>query len=626
LQQLPQAHRDTGDATGQDMICKLLGALGASVVLYLAPAAAQPAAPADPAAAAETAGRPSFDVAIRAPGQVRSLLERHLELLRYREVSDLDDAELARLISLTERDVRELVATLGYFSPEVSISREPGPGPAPTIVVAVDPGQAAAVSDVAIDFEGDIARTSDHDALLQREEIRSGWRLPVGRAFTQATWDDAKAQAVRQLVARRYPAGRISYSLADIDAPARAHLGIRLDSGPLFRLGAMQVSGVERYDPVLVPRLARLPPGSIYDQERVLQAQLRLASSGYFDSAFILVDPESDPNAAPPQVTVREAPLQKIVLGVGLTTDSGPRLSVEHTHNRMPLLGWRAVTKLQVDRKTPFAQTEWTAIPDEHGWRWATLGRVERLDDGNLITYGQRLRFGRLRSEEHIDRNVYAQYDRATVQTETGAPVTSQESGAGSALSVNYVWTGRYFDSVTLPSRGYGLGLELGGGVTLAGDRNVFQRTVFRWLSLRPLREGRLQLRAEAGAVLARASARVPSTQLFRTGGDTTVRGYAYRAIGVALPGGQVGPGRYEAVGSVEWQRPIRRGGLPTNFESVLFIDTGGVSDRLRDLRFSTGAGAGVRWKSPVGPVEAALAWGFKPRKLRLHMSVGFVF
>jgi translocation and assembly module TamA len=626
LQQSPQAQRDTGDAIGQDMICKLLGALGASVVLYLAPAAGQPAAPAEPAAAAEAPGRPSFDVDIRAPEQIRSLLERHLELLRYREVSDLDDAELARLILLAESDVRELVATLGFFSPNVVISREPGPEAAPTIIVTVDPGQAASVSDVAIDFEGDIARTSDPDAVRQREEIRSGWRLPAGRAFTQESWDNAKAQAVRQLVARRYPAGHMSYSLADIDAPARAHLGIRLDSGPLFRLGAMQVSGVQRYDPVLVPRLARLPPGSIYDQEGIARAQLRLAGSGYFDSAFILVDPQSDPNAAPPQVTVREAPLQKVVLGVGLTTDSGARVSVEHTHNLMPFLGWRAVTKLQADRKTPFAQTEWTAIPDERGWRWATLARADRLDDGDLVTYEQRLRFGRLRSEDHIDRNVYVQYDHSTVQTQAGAPVTSEDSGAGSALSVNYVWTGRYFDSVTLPSRGHGLGLEFGGGVTLAGDRNVFQRTIFRWLGLHPLQEGRLQSRAELGAVLAKESARVPSTQLFRTGGDTTVRGYAYRAIGVDLPGGQIGPGRYEAVGSVEWQRPIRRGGLPTNFESVLFVDTGAVSDRLSDLRISTGVGAGVRWKSPVGPVQTDLAWGVKPRKLRLHMTVGLVF
>ena len=43
---------------------------------------------------------------------------------------------------------------------------------------------------------------------------------------------------------------------------------------------------------------------------------------------------------------MREAPLQKVVMGVGFTTDSGPRLSLDHIHNRMPLLGWRAVSKL----------------------------------------------------------------------------------------------------------------------------------------------------------------------------------------------------------------------------------------------------------------------------------------
>lgn len=605
---------------------KLFGALGATALLCMtAPAFAQPAPEADREVA--VTGSPSFDVVIRAPEQVRLLLERHLELRRYREVSDLDDAELARLITLAEREVRALVATLGFFSPNILIARDPVPGARPTIVVAVDPGEPATVADVAVDFEGDIAQTGDPDAVGQREGIRSGWRLPVGQPFTQSRWDDAKAQAVRQLVARRYPAGRISYSLADIDAPARrAHLGIRLDSGPLFHLGAMQVSGVERYDPVLVPRLARLPPGSIYDRERILQAQLRLASSGYFDSAFILVDPESDPKAAPVQVTVREAPLQKVVLGVGLTTDSGPRVSVEHLHNRVPGLGWRAQSKLQLDRKTPFAQTELTAIPGERGWRWSVLARAERLDDGNLVTHGQRLRAGRFRTEEHIDRNMYVQYDRATVQTQVGAPVSTADSGAGRALSANHVWTGRYFDHPTFPSRGNGLGLEVGGGVTLGGDGNPFQRTVFRWLGLRPLPEGRLRFRTEAGAVLARASARIPSTQLFRTGGDTTVRGYGYRTIGVELPGGQVGPGRYLAVGSVEWQKPIRRGGVATEFESVLFVDAGAVSDRVRDLRFSVGVGAGVRWKSPVGPVQADLAYGVKTRKPRLHMSVGFVF
>jgi translocation and assembly module TamA len=594
------------------MIRKLIGIFIASLALCSS------------AADAPAAGH-SFEIDIRAPKDVKELLERHLELRRYREVSDLDDAELARLVALTEANVRELVGTLGYFNPRVLVTRDPGPQP--LIVIAVDPGEIARVGKLSIDFEGDIAKSTDADAVLQRAEIHDGWRLPAGHAFTQETWDAAKADALRLLAARRYPAGRISYSLADVEpTAARANLGLRLDSGPLFRLGAMQVTGVERYDPVLVPRLARLSPGSIYDRERIIQSQLRLASSGYFDSAFILVDPQSDPLAAPVQVTVREAPLKKVVLGVGFTTDSGPRASIEHIHNRMPGLGWRAVSKLQLDRKTPFAQTEWTAIPNEIGWRWALLARAERLDDGNLVTHAQRFRFGRLRSEEHIDRNVYMQLDRATVQSQDGTPVSSADGGAGTALSANYVWTGRYFDSLTFPTRGRGYGIELGGGITLTGQRSPFQRTVLRWLEFRPLREGRIQVRAEAGAVLARASAQVPGTQMFRTGGDTSVRGYAYREIGVPLPGGQVGPGRYMAVGSAEWQRPVRWRGSPTNFESVLFVDSGAVADKVSQLHASTGVGAGVRWRSPVGPVQADLAYGLKAKHLRLHFSVGFTF
>jgi translocation and assembly module TamA len=68
----------------------------------------------------------AFDIAVRAPQPVKDLLEKHLELQRYRAVTDLDEAELARLIVLAERNVRNLVGTLGYFSPTITITREGG--------------------------------------------------------------------------------------------------------------------------------------------------------------------------------------------------------------------------------------------------------------------------------------------------------------------------------------------------------------------------------------------------------------------------------------------------------------------------------------------------------------------
>ncbi|MGZ5848836.1 MAG: autotransporter assembly complex protein TamA, partial [Ramlibacter sp.] len=340
--------------------------------------------------AQEADRQPAFELEVRAPGPVRELLERHLELQRFRDVTDLEDAELARLLRLAERNARELVATLGYFSPRIEIRREPAPaGAPPHVLVAVDPGEQTTVGTVDIAFEGDIRQADAADAAAQRARIRDRWRLPAGRPFTQEGWDAAKTQALRDLVAHRYPAGKVSYSLADVDAATnRARLGLRLDSGPPFRLGAMHVTGVQRYDPVLVPRLAQLPPGSIYDQDQIQRAQLRLVGSGYFDSAFLYVDPVGDADPAPVQVNVREAPLHKVVLGLGFSTDSGPRATVDYTHNRLPGIGWRSVTRLQLERKNPFIETELNAIPGEDLWRWGVSVRAERLDDGQLITHG----------------------------------------------------------------------------------------------------------------------------------------------------------------------------------------------------------------------------------------------
>ncbi|MGE0499013.1 MAG: autotransporter assembly complex family protein [Ramlibacter sp.] len=569
----------------------------------------------------------AFDIEVRAPEPVRGMLEKHMELRRYRAVTDLDQAELARLVALARQDVRNLVGTLGYFSPEIDIVREAGAGGRPRIVVTVATGPVTQIDSVNIAFSGDIAESADADAQRQQAEIRRDWRLPAGRPFTQDAWDAAKSQALRQLVARRYPAGQVSYSLADVNAPAnRASLGLQLDSGPLFRLGPMNVSGMERYDPRLVPRLARLPAGTVYDQQQLVDAQQRLSASGYFDSVYFYVDPQSDPAAAPVQVQVREAPLQKVVFGIGAATDTGPRASVEYTHHRVPGVGWRAVTKLQVERQSPSLQSEWTAIPDEDGWRWGVLGRVDRVDDGALVTYGQKLRVGRSEAGEHIDRNIYVQYDRANVKQDGALALTDASTGDGSALSANYVWTGRYFDSLPFPSRGYGLGFEAGGGVTLGAQRKPYLRGVARWLGIQPLGTGRLALRAEAGGVAVAADAQVPSSQLFRTGGDTTVRGYGYRDIGVTLPGGVIGPGRYMTAGSVEWQRPIVRNGVRTEWESTLFIDTGAVADKAQDLHAVFGVGVGARWRSPIGPLQIDLAYGVQPRRFRLHLNVGFTF
>lgn len=588
--------------------------LGAAALLH-----AQPLPQGAPVA------RSAFELEIKAPEEIRALLQRHLNLQRYLALTDLEDAELARLLANARQDAQELLATLGYFSPGIVLTQAPGASggeSARHVTLSVDPGEPSLITDVSVNFSGPI--TADATALAQRTLIQSRWRLRPGMRFTQTGWDDAKQQALRELTATGYATGAIQTSRADIDPLARAaRLSLTLESGPAWRLGALNVSGLERHNTALVSRLARLTPGAHYDLGKLLEARQRVADSGYFDSVFMALDTSGDPDAAPVRVQVREARLQKLVLGVGASTDSGARFSAEHTHHQLPLIGWRALSKLAFDRDRASLGTELTAPPDESNWRWVTSALVQRQQDGSFKVDSQRLRVGRTQGGERFDRNYYLQLDRAR------SPGVAALDTAN-ALSANYAWTQRGFDTIPLPSRGHGLAVELGGGVTLGHDRQPFARALVRWLGLWPLGgrhdAGRVAARAEAGAVLARASATLPATQLFLTGGDNSVRGYGYRDIGAARPGATVNAGRYLAVTSVEWQRPMAASGRLADWESALFVDVGAVADQPAQLHARVGVGVGARWKSPVGPLQMDLAYGVAVRQFRLHLNVGFSF
>jgi hypothetical protein len=110
---------------------------------------------------------------------------------------------------------------------------------------------------------------------------------------------------------------------------------------------------------------------------------------------------------------------------------------------------------------------------------------------------------------------------------------------------------------------------------------------------------------------------------LFRAGGDDSVRGYAYRSLGPELNGAVVS-GSTLFTTSVQLARPIFAD--QPAFLWALFVDAGNASPGWNNMRPEVGYGAGLHWRSPVGPLRVDLAYGQEVRKFRLHFSVGVVF
>ncbi|TNF62719.1 MAG: outer membrane protein assembly factor [Burkholderiales bacterium] len=600
---------------------------------------------------ATAAPGPRFEIDLKAPEAIRPFLLRHMNLQRFRLLEDLDSAELDRLLARAPDDLGGLLGTLGYFSPRIEVARmDSAPPDLGVVRIDVEPGPPTRVVTARVFFRGEIVDSPA--AAGQREAIEQDVSRPVGEVFTQADWEQVKTQVLRRLTVERYPNGRLLNSLADIDAQAReAHLYIELDSGPARRLGRIEVLGAQRYDAERARRLARLAgiePGIDYSLEVLQAAQSRLAGSDLYETALVTVEPTGEETDLPVLIQLRERRHQRLQLGLGASTDNGPRLSVEHLHRDVPGIGWRVDNRLQVERQDRLAQTAWTSPVDDKAWRWVTSARWSEQIDGFNTTTSQRLLWGRSREETTRDQSQFVQFERARTVNSALRMAVSEKSR--SSLSLNQAWTWRRFDDLVFPERGQGLAVELGLGATLETPAQPFARLNARWLTYWPVggavpappqrpgqaREpersqprgslGRLALRLEGGAVLARRETVLPDTLLFLTGGDATVRGYGLREIGIPSTTGTLEPGRYLAVASLEWQRPIRRNGEPGPWEHVLFVDGGAVADRPEDLRVRWGVGSGIRYNSPVGPLQVDLAYGLEPREWRLHLRVGFAF
>lgn len=635
-------------------------------LLLPALAAAQSTPPAEPVGDSAVAERSAaegtakstvpasrFGIDLRTESKaLREFLVRHMALQRFRTLEDLDASELGRLVDQVPDNLGDLLGTLGHFNPEVEVRLLAAEGASlGTVQIDVRPGPMTQVEAVTVAFRGDIAERPE--SAEQRAAIQNAFTLRPGDRFTQADWDAAKNAGLRQLTALRYPSGRIDGSLADVDpATHTARLAVEYDSGDPVYVGDVRVEGAERYDTASASHLVAisgLEPGSEYNLANLQEAQRRIAASGYYGSVFVYIEPGVESGPSPVVVQVREQQQQKLVLGVGASTDNGARLSIEHRHHRVPGIGWRANSKLLIERDDQMLSTDWTRPVNAQGWSWIMGAQASRQIDGNDTTTSQRLRAGQSQESQEFDRSFFLQYDRAlsvnSVNNALGSGVPE------SSLSANYAWTRRNFDSLLQPNSGYGLAAEFGVGTTLAPIRRPFFRTRLRWLGYWPIASnltsevpaeavvlgqarptpktdnaGRLALRLEAGAVWAKADAPIPETQLFLTGGDNSVRGYGLRNIGIPQADGGVAPGRYLGVASLEWQRPIHRDGVRTPWETVLFVDAGAVADKPNQLRARVGVGAGVRYMSPVGPLQMDLAYGIDAKALRLHLNVGFTF
>jgi translocation and assembly module TamA len=559
----------------------------------------------------------SYHIELNAPAAQHKLIEGHLDLYRWRDNPRMDEVQLKRLVRLAPEQLRELLAIEGFYSPQISteLIHQDNQWVVKLLVV---PGTAVLVSQLDLQVNGAFANGSKENQ-ERLKKMRADWPMRSGAVFRHAEWESAKRNALKNLLLDTYPAATIADSQATVDPKTQsAALKVILDSGPAFTFGPLAIQGLKRYPPSLIERINPITPGEPYAQSKLLTLQSRLQDSPYFANATVSMETNPEqPLVVPVQVSVVENQSKKLGFGIGVSTDTGARTQVNYRDINLLDRTWRLGSTLKLDQKVQSVSSDLQFPLRENGGQDSLNALLEREDIEGVEN--EKMVLGGKRSFTHGKTETSYGF-RYIIENQN---VDGRRSEQHSTLSPSYIWTLRDVDKLLFPTRGYLLNFQADVAARALLSDQDFLRTYGRMVYFHPLghqQRNQLILRAELGMVAASSRNGIPSDILFRTGGDQTIRGYAFQSLGVPESGGVVG-GRYLAVASIEYVH-----WLTPNWGTALFVDGGNAGDVLSDLKPVYGYGAGARWKSPVGPLNLDVAYGQKTQEIHLHFSMGFSF
>ncbi len=554
-----------------------------------------------------------YAVEIEAPSELASLLNQHLEIMRWLDSPRMNINEWHRLLKTSPRAIEDLLATEGYFAPEIEqqLSNSNGVSTARFIIT---PGPATSIKSVDIGFTGAIRQQAENSK-PNPEQLREDWQLPTGVRFTQDAWSRAKRSLLSSLLAERYPKARIADSEALIDAQASsAALSLQVDSGPEFFFGNLEIEGLQRYPSRVVRNINPIAPGTPYSQAALLKYQADLQATDYFTSTQVTAKTDTDnPAATPVVVRVVEQPAVAVGVGVGVSTNTGARVQLNYKNRNLLDRGWRLDSSLKLEERAQSlsAVTQLPVMRD--GYRDSINNNLLRLSIEGQTTTSFNNGIKRAWGPRTFEQSVGANYLVENLQ------IDGQRAKTKKAGTLSYGITIRRLDNDIAPTKGFLFNLQIAGAPLESLSDGRFLQTYSKAQGYYPLgKSTQLIGRLEGGVVNGGNS--VPATFLFRAGGDQSVRGYAFQSLGVK-EGDAITGGRYLVTGSMEiiqW--------MTERWGAAAFVDFGDAAASMHKLNPVYGYGLGARFKSPAGPIGVDIAYGEATGDIRLHFNLGVSF
>lgn len=525
------------------------------------------------------------------------------------ELCDAEPWRVRRRYREAVAQARQALEPFGYYDPVIT-SELAFTESCWRATLDIRPGQPVVVRNVDVAITG-----PGEDDPEFRKLIASAAPQP-GRALRHSDYDVLKESLQVMAVERGYADAEFTTARMDVWPEQKsADISLIYASGPRYDLGEIRQEQAF-LEPALVSAYMDLQPGTPYSSAAISKAYRDLANSGYFSRIDLAPDfAAARDRKIPVRVTLEPAARIEYTVGAGFATDSGPRFRAGFRNQRVNRRGHRLNAELRLspvlsgiaaEYRIPLRdpRSEWTSYTAAIDYEETDTFRTDSVRVG--YRRSRKLAGAWLRTMS-VDIN----YDNYSV---------------GNVDNISLlVLPGLTFDQKKAnrelyPTRGRRLGVSVRGTDRFLGSTTTFVQILAQLRFVQQLgQSGRLIARTQIGFTAKDALSELPPSIRFFAGGDDSVRGFGYQTLGPTDDQGSVIGGSNLLVGSIEYEHALRG-----NFYGAAFVDAGNAFDGV-NFDAAIGAGIGIKWRSPIGPLRFYLAHPLNmiDRSIRVHLSIG---
>ncbi len=462
-----------------------------------------------------------------------------------------------------------------------------------------------------IDFKGDFLTT--------KEALFKVLKIKRGDVYSNTAVRREVSALTEKFANQGYAYVEINPEISVDNKNLLVHLTFEIEKKKRVSYDKIQVVGNTKTRDKVIRRELRIAEGELYNASHMNYSRDRLKRTGFFKEVDFTTSRGSTDEKINLDLKVEEAPTGAVSFGIGYSTIESLIGSASISDRNLFGLGYSGALKFSLGFETQNFRLSFTD-PYFLGYPYSAgidlyHERVNYFDTYSYKLTGGDLRFGKelsdyMRIDAMYKYEIVDVYDVA----EDASIYIKEQTGKATTSAISLSPTVDTRDDYFNPRRGgrHNLFIQNAGGI-LGGDNTFVKVTgLTSWYFPLPL-DSTLNLRGQVGVISAYGGKEVPIYEKFFVGGIHTVRGFEYGMAGPVDENDEPIGAELMVAFSAEVIFPISRA---IGLKGALFFDVGKGFDKWKDitpLRF--GAGPGIRWFSPFGPIRIDMGFNLDPKK-----------